>query len=396
MSSVNIRAIRAHRRIKMRFSTKAIHAGQKPDPTTGSVMMPVHLTSTYVQEGLGKHKGYEYSRVSNPTRTALEENIAALENGKHGMAFGSGMAAIDSIFRLLKPGNHIIVSRDVYGGTYRIGKMVWEDFGLLFDFVDTTDLLNVRRAIRPTTKMVFVETPTNPTMGISDLRGVAKLCRQHRILSVVDNTFATPYLQRPLDVGIDIVVHSLTKYLNGHSDMLGGLVVTNRSAIAERLRFFQKAVGGILSPFDAWLCLRGTKTLAVRMDRHSASARQIARWLSKQPKIHKVHYPGLPSHPQHALARRQMKDFGGMISFDLGSLAAARKFLRSVRLCALAESLGGVETLISHPASMTHASIPAEDRRRIGVTDGLVRISIGLEEVEDILDDLTRALRSVK
>lgn len=377
----------------MKFSTKAIHAGQQPDPTTGSVMMPVHLTSTYVQQGLGKNKGFEYSRVSNPTRTALEQNIASLENGKHGMAFGSGMAAIDAIFRLLKPDNHVIVSHNVYGGTYRIGKMVWEDFGLQFDFVDTTDIPLVKKSIRKNTKMIFIETPTNPTMEITDLSAIARLAKSHRLISVCDNTFATPYLQRPIEHGIDMVVHSLTKYLNGHSDMLGGLAVTNNSKIAEQLRFFQKATGGILSPFDSWLCLRGTKTLSIRMQRHSESAMKLAYWLKNQKKIKRVYYPGIPSHPQHRLAKRQMKNFGGMISFDVGSLSAAKRFLKKVRLCALAESLGGVETLISHPATMTHASIPYQQRQKIGVTDGLVRISVGLEDIEDIIDDLARSLR---
>jgi len=378
----------------MRFSTKAIHSGQQPDPTTGSIMMPVHLTSTYVQQELGKSKGYEYSRVSNPTRTALEENVAALENGKHGMAFGSGMAAIDAIFHLLKPGDHVILSHNVYGGTYRIGKMVWEDFGLQFEFVDTTDLALVEKSVKKNTKMIFIETPTNPTMEITNLAAIAKLAKRHRLTSVCDNTFATPYLQQPLEWGIDIVVHSLTKYLNGHSDMLGGLVVTNNSKIAERIRFFQKAIGGILGPFDAWLCLRGTKTLPVRMEQHSKNAIVVARWLSGRKEVKKVCYPGLLAHPQHNLAKRQMRDFGGMISFDLGSLSAARKFLGKVRLCSLAESLGGVETLISHPATMTHASIPPEQRKRIGVTDGLVRISVGLEDVEDIINDLQKALHS--
>lgn len=385
--------IRSQSRTKKGFSTLAIHAGQPPDPTTGSIMMPVHLTSTYVQEELGKHKGYEYSRVSNPTRTALEQNIAALEGGKHGLAFGSGMAAIDSIFRLLKPGDHLLLSRNIYGGTYRIGKMVWEEFGLHFEFIDTTDLAVVRRSIRRETKMIFVETPTNPTMEITDLRGIARIAKAHRLISVVDNTFATPYLQRPLEFGIDVVVHSLTKYLNGHSDMLGGLVVTNDDRVAERLRFFQKAIGGILSPFDAWLCLRGTKTLPVRMERHAENAMKIARWLTQQKKVKRVLYPGLPSHPHHALARKQMKNFGGIISFDLGSLEAAKRFLKKVKLCALAESLGGVETLISHPVTMTHASIPREERIRNGITDGLVRLSVGLEDVDDLLADLKQALQ---
>jgi len=377
----------------MRFSTKAIHSGQKPDPSTGSIMMPVHLTSTYVQEALGKNKGYEYSRVSNPTRTALEENLAALEGGRHGMAFGSGMAAIDALLRLLKPGDHVILSRNVYGGTYRIGKMVWEDFGLQFESVDTTDPSLVRRAVRRSTKMLFIETPTNPTMEITDLAAMAAIARRRGVMTVVDNTFATPYLQRPLEYGVDVVVHSLTKYLNGHSDMLGGIVVTNKKTIADRLRFLQKAAGGILSPFDAWLCLRGTKTLAVRMDRHGENAMKVALWLDKRKDVKTVYYPGLPTHPQHELAKNQMKNFGGMIAFDLGSLSAAKRFLKKVELCALAESLGGVETLISHPATMTHASIPADVRRRIGVTDGLVRISVGLEDPEDIIEDLHRALR---
>ena len=374
------------------FSTKAIHAGQPAEPMTGAIMTPVFLTSTYVQEELGKHKGYEYSRVSNPTRTALEINIAALENGTHGLAFGSGTAAVDAIMHLLKPGDHVIMSWNVYGGTYRIAKMIWEDYGLQFDFVDTTNLQNVERVLRPNTKMLFIETPTNPTMEITDLAGAAALAKKFKLISVVDNTFATPYLQRPLDHGFDIVVHSLTKYLNGHSDMLGGLIVTSGDAFNERLRFMQKAVGGILSPFDSWLCLRGTKTLVVRMRQHCESAMKVARWLVGQKKVQKVYYPGLEDHPQHDLAKKQMKDFGGMISFELGSFAAAAAFLKNVRLCALAESLGGVETIITHPATMTHASIPPDQRARIGVTDGLVRIWFGIEDVEDILADIEQAL----
>lgn len=374
------------------FSTKAIHAGQPAEPVTGAIMTPVFLTSTYVQEELGKHKGYEYSRVSNPTRTALEQNIAALESGKHGLAFGSGTVAVDAIMHLLKPGDHVILSWNVYGGTYRIAKMVWEDFGLQFDFVDTTNLQNIERVLRPNTKMLFIETPTNPTMEITDLAGAAAIARKFALLAVADNTFATPYLQRPLEFGFDIVVHSLTKYLNGHSDMLGGMIVTNNDDCNDKLRFLQKAVGGILSPFDSWLCLRGTKTLAVRMRQHCESAMKVARWLQDQKDVNKVYYPGLADHPQHELAKRQMRDFGGMISFELGSLDTAAAFLKRVRLCALAESLGGVETIITHPASMTHASIPPEQRARIGVTDGLVRISVGIEDVEDIIADLDRAL----
>ncbi len=377
----------------MGFSTKAIHAGQQAEPVTGAIMTPVFLTSTYVQEELGKHKGYEYSRVSNPTRTALEQNVAALEGGTEGMAFGSGTVAIDAIMHLLKPGDHVILSRNVYGGTYRIARSVWEDFGLQFDFVDTTDLNQIERVIRPNSKMLFIETPTNPTMEITDLAGSVKIAKKHSLISVSDNTFATPYLQRPLEFGFDIVVHSLTKYLNGHSDMLGGLIVTNDKAIADKLRFLQKAVGGILSPFDAWLCLRGTKTLVVRMKQHNENATQVARWLVQQPKALKVYYPGLEDHPQHMLAKKQMCGFGGMISFDLGSFAAAAAFLKKVRLCALAESLGGVETIITHPATMTHAAIPAEQRNRIGITDGLVRISVGIEDVEDIIADLESAFQ---
>jgi len=379
----------------MKFATKAIHAGQSPDPATGAVMTPVFLTSTYVQEELGKHKGYEYSRVSNPTRTALEKNLAALENADEGMAFASGMAAIDAIFRLLAPGDHVIVSNEVYGGTYRIAKMVLERYGLQFDFVDTTDMRNVLAARKQSTKMVFVETPTNPTMSITDLRAIAGFARRYGLVSVVDNTFATPFLQQPMDFGIDIIVHSVTKYLNGHSDMLGGFVCTNNAEIAERLRFFQKAIGGIMSPFDAWLCLRGTKTLAVRMRQHCESAMIVAAWLSRQKKIVKVNFPGLPSHPQYSLAKKQMKAFGGMISFDVGSLINAKKFLKRVSVCSLAESLGGVETLISHPATMTHASVPKSNRIKNGVTDGLVRISVGIEDVDDIIADLDQALRYV-
>jgi len=379
----------------MKFSTKAIHAGQQPDPSTGAVMTPVYLTSTYVQEEIGKHKGYVYSRLANPTRTALEQNIAALENGKHGIAFGSGMAAVDATFRLLKPCDHVIISHNVYGGTYRLAKQVLEDFRLQFDFIDTTNIKLVEQTIRQETRMIFVETPTNPTMEITDLAAISKLARRNRLISVCDNTFATPYLQQPLSNGIDMVIHSLTKYLNGHSDMLGGLVVTSENKIAERLRFIQKSVGAILSPFDAWLCLRGVKTLPVRMNQHSTNAILVARWLVKQKKVKRVLYPGLPSHPQHKLAKKQMINFGGMISFDLGNFEKAKKFLKKVQLCSLAESLGGVETLISHPATMTHASIPRDQRQKIGVTDGLVRLSVGIEDVEDIIDDLRQALKII-
>ncbi len=378
----------------MRFSTKCIHAGIDPDPSTGSIMTPVHLTSTYVQQELGVNKGFEYSRVSNPTRSVLEANVAALEGGREGLAFASGMAAISAVFMLLKPGDHILLSKNIYGGVYRLGKLVLEDFGLEFEFIDTTDLALVRRAIRPNTRMLYVETPTNPTMEITDLAGIAKIGRAHRVTTVVDNTFASPHLQSPLQFGIDISVHSATKYLNGHSDMIGGIIVLNDLQLIERLRFLQKSVGAIMGPFDAWLCLRGIKTLPVRMERHCENAIAIARFLQRHPGVVHVNYPGLPTHPQHTLARRQMRGYGGMISFDLGSLRAAKRLLKRVRLCALAESLGGVETLISHPATMTHASVPAEERRRIGVTDGLVRISVGIEDVQDIIEDLRQAFES--
>jgi len=376
----------------MGFSTKAIHAGQAPDPSTGAIMTPVFLTSTYVQEELGKHKGYEYSRVSNPTRSALEANIAALEGGKYGFAFSSGMAAITALFHLLKSGDHVILSQNVYGGTYRVATQLLDRYGLEFEFVDTTDVRVIERAVRPSTKMVFVETPTNPTMEITDIRAAARIARRHRLLSVVDNTFATPYFQQPLRFGVDAVLHSATKYLNGHSDMIGGVIVTSDEVLKDRLRFVQKSVGGVLSPFDSWLCLRGTKTLAVRMERHNENGMQVAKFLSKHPAVKRVNYPGLPSHPQYALAKRQMKGFGAMISFDVGSLTAVKRLLKRVRLCSLAESLGGVETLISHPATMTHASIPKEEREARGITEGLVRISVGIEDVEDIIEDLKRAL----
>lgn len=376
----------------MGFSTKAIHAAIEPDPTYGSIMTPIHLTSTYVQEELGVNKGYEYARVSNPTRTVLERQIAALEGGKEGLAFGSGMAAISTLFAYLKAGDHVVASHNVYGGVYRLAQALLKDYKIDFDFVDTTDLDNVRKALRPATKMVYIETPTNPTMEITDLAGAAKLCKEKKIVSVVDNTFASPYLQNPLDFGIDIVVHSATKYLNGHSDMLGGLIVLNDKGIIERLRLLQKSIGGIMSPFEAWMCLRGIKTLAVRMDRHNHNAIAIADFLAKHRAVKKVNFPGLVSHPQHRLAKKQMRGFGGMLSFDLGSLEKTKAFMKRVKLCSLAESLGGVETLISHPATMTHSFISAEQRKKIGITDGLVRLSVGIEDVEDIRDDLKKAL----
>jgi len=379
----------------MGFATKAIHVGQEPDPATGAIIVPIYQTSTYVQEALGKHKGYEYARTQNPTRSALEKNLAALEGGVGGIAFGSGMAAINAVFSLLKAGDHIIVSFPVYGGVYRLLRQVLARFGLEADFVDTSSMEAIRKAARPQTQMLYVETPTNPVMTLTDLEASSEIAKQNGWMLVVDNTFMSPYLQRPFEFGAELIVHSTTKFLNGHSDSVGGAVIANSAELVERLRFLQNAAGAILSPFDAWLVLRGVKTLALRMDQHNKNGMAVADHLIKHPKVKKVNYPGLASHPQHRLARRQMKGFGAMISFDLGSLEAARQVLNHVRLCSLAESLGGVETLISHPATMTHGSMPAEDRQRIGITDGLVRISVGIEDVEDIIADLDQALKYV-
>ena len=378
-----------------RFSTICIHAGQEPDPSTGAIITPIYQTSTYVQPELGRHKGYEYARTQNPTRAALEANVAAIEGGLAGFAFASGMAAIDAIASLLKSGDHVIVTDNTYGGTFRLFDKVLQRYGLEFSYVDTADLEAVERAITPRTRMLFVETPTNPVMRITDLEGAARLARAHDIRLAVDNTFASPCLQRPLTVGADLVVHSTTKYLNGHSDSVGGIVVATRADDIEWLRFVQNAAGAILSPFDSWLVLRGTKTLALRMAAHNRNGQAVAEHLAKHPKVRRVYYPGLTDHPQHALAARQMRGFGGMLAFELGSLEAARRLLNSVRLMALAESLGGVETLISHPATMTHASVPVERRVALGITDGLVRISVGVEDLEDLLEDLDRALDAV-
>jgi cystathionine beta-lyase/cystathionine gamma-synthase len=378
-----------------RFSTLCIHAGQEPDPATGAIITPIYQTSTYVQEALGKHKGYEYARTGNPTRTAVEANVAALEGGKAGFACASGMAAIGSIATLLQAGDHVIVTDNTYGGTYRLFECVLRRYQLDFSYVDTGDEAQVLAAFKPNTKMLFVETPTNPILRLSDLAKLAEISRARKIKLVVDNTFASPYIQRPLDLGADIVIHSTTKYLNGHSDGVGGLIVAVHDDDIEWLRFVQNAEGAILGPFDSWLVLRGTKTLAVRMQQHNVNGLGLAEFLVGQPKVRKVYYPGLPSHPQHDLARRQMRGFGGMISFDLGSLDAARTILGRVRLMALAESLGGVETLISHPATMTHASVPADTRTALGITDGLVRISAGIEDLDDLKEDLTQALAAV-
>ena len=375
-----------------RFSTICLHAGQEPDPSTGAIVTPIYQTSTYVQDELGVHKGYEYARTQNPTRFALERNIAAIEGGKAGFAFASGMAAIGAIGTLLKAGDHVIVSKNTYGGTFRFFDKVLTRVAVSFSWVDTANLDEVEREISSATRMLFVETPTNPVMRLTDLAAAAALARRHNLRLVVDNTFASPYIHRPIEFGADLVVHSTTKYLNGHSDSVGGVVVATRDDDIEWLTFVQNAEGAILGPFDAWLVLRGTKTLALRMERHNANGLAMAQYLEAHPKVARVHYPGLPSHPQHALARTQMRGFGGMIAFDLGSLEAARRLLNSVRLCALAESLGGVETLISHPATMTHASVPADGRAALGITDGLVRISVGIEDIDDLKADVGQAL----
>ncbi len=380
----------------MGFRTDAIHAGQEPDPTTGAVTIPIYQTSTYVQEALGKHKGFEYARTQNPTRMALEKNMAVLERGVAAYAFASGMAAETAITHLLlKHGDHAICSDNVYGGTFRLFDKIVRHYGVDFSYVSTSNLADVKAAMRPNTRMLFIESPTNPIMAITDIRRASEIAHRTDCRVVVDNTFMSPYFQRPIELGADIVVHSATKYLNGHSDSVGGVVVLKRKDDAERLQFIQNAAGAILSPFDSWLVLRGIKTLPARMDAHNANGMEIAKYLSKKKQVKKVYYPGLPKHPGHGLAKKQMSGFGGMIAFELGSLARAKAFLGRVKLCSLAESLGGVETLISHPATMTHASVPAKERARLGITDGLVRISVGIEDVSDLIADLENAFRGL-
>jgi len=376
----------------MGFSTDCIHAGQGADEKTGAVITPIYQTSTYKQDGIGKHRGYEYGRTANPTREALERNVAALEQGKHGLAYSSGMAATDTILRLFLPGDEVVVTDNVYGGTYRLFELVLKQYGLSFKFVDTSNLSLVERALTSKTRLVFLESPTNPMLRVTDIRAVVEMARSRGALVCVDNTFMSPYLQNPLTLGADMVVHSTTKFLNGHSDMVGGIVVLNDDARAQKLRFLQNAVGAVPGPMDCWLALRGTKTLAVRMKQHEENARVLARFLAGHAKLAKVNYPGLPDHPQHELAKRQARGFGALISFDVGSLERADHVLRSVKLFTLAESLGGVESLISHPATMTHGSVPEADKNKLGVTPGLVRISVGIEDVEDLEADLDRAL----
>ena len=375
-----------------RFPTVCIHAGQTPDPGTGAIITPIFQTSTYVQDELGKHKGFEYARTQNPTRAALEANVAAIEGGVAACAFASGMAAIDAITTMLQAGDHAVVTDNTYGGTFRLFDKVLTRYQLEFSYVDTSQPELVEAAMRPNTKMLFVETPTNPVLRLTDIARTAEIARRHDVRLVVDNTFASPAVQRPIPLGADLVTHSTTKYLNGHSDSIGGVVIAAREDDAAWLRFVQNAAGAILSPFDSWLVLRGTKTLVVRMAQHNANGMALAQFLSEHPKVRQVIYPGLPSHPQHDLAKRQMRGFGGMLSFDVGTFEAARSVCNRVKLMALAESLGGVETLISHPASMTHASVPPERRAAIGLTDSLVRISAGIEDPQDLIDDLAQAL----
>ena len=376
----------------MGFSTDAIHVGQEPDPATGAVVAPIYQTSTYVMEAVDKSKGYDYARTNHPNRKALERTVAKLEGGDFAYVFTSGMAAIDAVFRLLRPGDHTVVSQAVYGGVFRLTSKLLIDFGLEFTFVDTSDLKKVEQTIKPSTKMIYVETPTNPTMIVTDLAAISRLAHDRNLRLVVDNTFMSPYLQRPIEFGADLVVHSMTKYLNGHSDCTAGAAVLTRPDDAEKIYFIQRSAGAGLAPMDCFLVSRGLKTLAVRMARHNANGMVVAEFLESQSKVKRVIYPGLPGHPQHQLAKRQQHGFGAMITFDLGSLEAARNLLNHVHLCSLAESLGGVETLISHPALMTHASMPPEVRQQVGITDGMVRISVGIEDVEDIIADLDQAL----
>jgi cystathionine beta-lyase/cystathionine gamma-synthase len=377
----------------MGFATNAIHVGQEPDPSTGAVVAPVYQTSTYVQSEFGKYRnGYDYARTNHPNRKALERTLANLEGGTAAYAFTSGMAGIDAVFRLLRPGDHVVLSEAVYGGVYRLSTQLLVHFGLEFSFVDTSQPEAVFSALRPNTKMLYIETPTNPTMRVTDIAEMAKIIDKRDIRLVVDNTFLSPYLQRPIELGAHIIVHSMTKYLNGHSDSTGGAVILTRQEDAEKIYFIQRSAGAGLAPMDCFLISRGIKTLAVRMLQHNANGVSVARHLDAHPKVKKVYYPGLSSHPQHELARKQQRGPGGMLAFDLETLDAARRFLNQVKLCSLAESLGGVETLISLPASMTHASMPADVRNRVGITEGLVRLSVGIEDVEDIISDLDQAL----
>lgn len=380
---------------RMNFATKAIHVGQEPEELTGAVTVPLYQTSTYAQAEIGKHTGYEYARTQNPTRERWETCLAAMEEGVAAFAFGSGMAAVDTVMRLLSAGDHVIMAEDMYGGTYRLATKVLERFGLTFSFVDMRDPANITAALLPATKMIYTETPTNPMMTLTDLRAVAAIADAHGAMLVVDNTFASPFFQRPLTLGAHIVVHSATKYLGGHSDLVHGIVATNSHDIATRLGFLQNAIGAVPGPFECWLCLRSAKTLHVRMERHAMNAMAVAEYLRTHPRVQAVHYPGLPSHPQHTLARSQMSGYGGMISIELGSRERAVAVTKALKVFTLAESLGGVESLVCHPVSMTHGSVPPEQRQRLGITDGLVRLSVGIEDIDDILADLDQALDAV-
>ena len=380
----------------MKFDTKVVRAGIKPDPTTGSIVPPIYQTTTYSLEEVGKDKGFDYTRSSNPTRAILESSLATLEGGKFGISFASGMAAVDTILRLLSSGDHVVCSNDVYGGVYRLFNEVLDRFDLSFSFVNTSEPSAVEEAIRPNTKLIWLETPTNPLLQITDIEAIAKIAKAHGILLGVDSTFATPYLLRPLEWEVDIVMHSTTKYLSGHNQIIGGILVTNSEELNEKLKFLQKTIGAVSSPFDCWLTLSGLKTLSLRMERHSSNAIEVAQFFAENPKVDRVIYPGLPSHPQHEIAKRQMNSFGGMISFELkGGFDAGKNLMNSLQLCSLAESLGAVETMITHPASMTHADVPEEIRVARGLTNGLVRISVGIEDVSDIIADLDQALDKV-
>ncbi len=378
----------------MKFATKAIHAGVHPDESTGAIMTPIYQTSTYVQDGVGNHKGYEYSRTLNPTRHALEKNIAAIENGRFGAAFGSGLAAIDCVVKMLSPGDEVISTNDLYGGTYRLFTTIFAKYGIKFQFVDMSDASNVENFVTPNTKLIWVETPTNPMMNIVDIEAVAKIAKKAGAMLAVDNTFATPYLQTPIDLGADIVMHSATKYLGGHSDVVMGILVTDNEEISKEMYRIQNSTGAVTAPMDSFLVLRGIKTLHLRVQRHCENGAKIAHWLTKHPKVDKVYWPGFESHPNHAIAKKQMRDFGGMISFTLkgNNIEDAHAIVKKVDLFALAESLGGVESLIGHPATMTHASIPKEEREKTGVVDSLIRLSVGVEDVEDLIADLAQAL----
>lgn len=379
----------------MGFQTDAVHAGYREEPLSGAITTPIYQTSTYHQEELGKHKGYEYGRTHNPTREAMEKNITALEKGKYGIAYSSGLSSVQALMGLLKQGDHVVISNNVYGGTYRQLEDNMTNYGLTFSWVDTSELSNIENAIKENTKMIYIETPTNPMLNLSDIKGTTEIAKKNKLISVVDNTFMSPYFQNPLELGADIVLHSTTKYLNGHCDVVGGILVTSNDKYHERLRYLQNAVGAVPSPFDCWLTLRSTKTLALRMKQHNENAIKIAEYLESQSYSEKVIYPGLKSHPQHDLAKKQMTGFGGMISVDFDTYDKAKKVLNGVKIFALAESLGGVESLICHPASMTHASVPKAERDKMGLTDSLVRFSVGIEDAEDLIADIERALKEI-